>query len=491
MLERHRFMALDEDGFDLPPDWYMRICGFAAEGLRGDRLILGTFPSKELQDYWSSRPRYEDEVGASSHAGGSASGSGEEKGQTWEEWEKAMQSKAHGDEPPPPPYSLEVEESQPQSTSSGPPPVPLEWRPSTQAYAPPTTPLSTRPDSPSVNSGSRPQSFSGSSPGLSPTNVPNSPPRAPHLVPTDEFSRLGISPSLPSSPRPEHTQCGVPSHSPSPRPVSPAHSHHSHMSSHSASGLLPTIEPGFTPHFPAPSIAPPVPLGPWSQAQWPPPEWSSPSGPAAIIDQYFHRDESPQHAQAPAQHRPGYSPSYAPSYEATTSPPLLRPRPSLSHHPGPSSPTRLDYGSNDKVGGFVFPEAQVASADSSFHAGHPSSHSPYSPPSSYNATTPQSFYAGEPSSFPQTAGPAPPPPPRKCISQLWFLVPAHARSLYASSGGQRSDVQARPRYVRVCMLSCLFRPWAGLFLVLEFSGILVFWYSGVLNVGSWILIPGC
>ena len=70
--EKYRFMALDEDGHDLPPDWYMRICGFAAEGLRGDRLILGTFPSKELQDYWSTRPKYEDEAGPSS-AGGSGS----------------------------------------------------------------------------------------------------------------------------------------------------------------------------------------------------------------------------------------------------------------------------------------------------------------------------------------------------------------------------------------------------------------------------------
>ena len=58
--DKYNFMALDEDGLDLPPDWYMRICGFAVEGLRGERLILETFPSKELQDYWSSRPKYEE-----------------------------------------------------------------------------------------------------------------------------------------------------------------------------------------------------------------------------------------------------------------------------------------------------------------------------------------------------------------------------------------------------------------------------------------------
>ena len=88
--DKYRFMALDEDGFDLPPDWYMRICGYAVESIRGERLILGTFPSKELQDYWSSRPHYEDEVSSSS-AGGSGSKQGEEKSQTWEEWEKEKQ----------------------------------------------------------------------------------------------------------------------------------------------------------------------------------------------------------------------------------------------------------------------------------------------------------------------------------------------------------------------------------------------------------------
>ncbi|KAJ7751879.1 hypothetical protein DFH07DRAFT_921881 [Mycena maculata] len=58
--ERWPFMALDEDGYDLPGDWYMRIAGFAAEGLRSERRIFDSFPSKELQDYWAARPRYED-----------------------------------------------------------------------------------------------------------------------------------------------------------------------------------------------------------------------------------------------------------------------------------------------------------------------------------------------------------------------------------------------------------------------------------------------
>ncbi|KIY43969.1 hypothetical protein FISHEDRAFT_22785, partial [Fistulina hepatica ATCC 64428] len=53
--EKFKFMALDEDGYELPSDWYMRICGFLAQGLRGERHIDEVFPEKELRDYWKSR----------------------------------------------------------------------------------------------------------------------------------------------------------------------------------------------------------------------------------------------------------------------------------------------------------------------------------------------------------------------------------------------------------------------------------------------------
>jgi len=50
------FLTLDVDGYDLPSDWYMRIAGYAAEGFHRERALMETFPVKELQDYWSSRP---------------------------------------------------------------------------------------------------------------------------------------------------------------------------------------------------------------------------------------------------------------------------------------------------------------------------------------------------------------------------------------------------------------------------------------------------
>ncbi|TBU26339.1 hypothetical protein BD311DRAFT_667689 [Dichomitus squalens] len=382
--DKYRFMALDEDGFDLPPDWYMRICGFAAEGLRGERLILDTFPSKELQDYWSSRPRYEEEA-SSSQAVASGSGSGsdnkEEKGQAWEDWEKEVQAKEVSDEPPPPPYSLEVEEPQAQSAPiNDPPAVPLGRRPTVQSQVPPPAPASTRPVPPAVNSGSRPQSLSRPSRHPQTSSHPSSPQSSPHLVPTDEFSRLAISSSIPPSP---HEQ------------------------------------PSFNPHlFPTP-IAPSPPSGgppgPWSQAPWPPPEWNSPQGPAAIpvIGQFF-QDSSP--SQSPPFQGPGYSPSYTSSAHHTSTAPstYVRPRPSVSHHTRPMPPPTRPHGPGsprDQVGGFAFPEAHVSPAPSGNYYEGPTSHSSY-PSSPYSAVSQAPSFPGE-AAYSPPAGPPPNHPPRK------------------------------------------------------------------------------
>ena len=85
----------------------MRIAGFIAEGLRDERIIHETFPSKELDDYWATRPHYEEDAGY----GASGSKSSQEKNQGWEEWQKLEGNKG-ADEPPPPPYTLEAEEPQ-------------------------------------------------------------------------------------------------------------------------------------------------------------------------------------------------------------------------------------------------------------------------------------------------------------------------------------------------------------------------------------------
>ncbi|KAJ7223466.1 hypothetical protein GGX14DRAFT_658206 [Mycena pura] len=128
--EKWPFLALDEDGYDLPSDWFMRVAGFAAEGLRGERRIHDAFPSKELQDYWGTRPRYEPDATAAAASGaarqasvagassaGADAGAEAEAGQRareakaqYEAWaEEQRRKEAEGEEAPPPAYSLEAE----------------------------------------------------------------------------------------------------------------------------------------------------------------------------------------------------------------------------------------------------------------------------------------------------------------------------------------------------------------------------------------------
>lgn len=107
------FLALDVDGYDLPSDWYMRIAGYAAEGFHGERVLMETFPVKELQDYWSSRPHYVD-----NNAKEQDNKHIEVAGQAYKEWEEV---EAGGDAPPP--YSIEelVEQTQAMALSHGQP----------------------------------------------------------------------------------------------------------------------------------------------------------------------------------------------------------------------------------------------------------------------------------------------------------------------------------------------------------------------------------
>ncbi|KAG1768814.1 hypothetical protein EDD22DRAFT_949266 [Suillus occidentalis] len=106
------FLALDADGHSLPSDWYMRIVGFAAESLRGERMLHETFPVKELQDYWATRPRYEETTPP------------DEEAEQWNEAQRAYHDWATQaeaavvNEAPPPPYVLEDETQIPRASSS-------------------------------------------------------------------------------------------------------------------------------------------------------------------------------------------------------------------------------------------------------------------------------------------------------------------------------------------------------------------------------------
>lgn len=138
----------------------MRICGFAAEGIRGERQIHETFPVKELQDYWSSRPKFEEvshKLGEfisgamTGDAGGSGGSSGEGQGQTYQEWLSAQKEEKGG--LPPPPYTLIEDDVAPLPTQAA-VPVPIPTVPAanptihlppSSSPRPPLAPQSARP----------------------------------------------------------------------------------------------------------------------------------------------------------------------------------------------------------------------------------------------------------------------------------------------------------------------------------------------------------
>ncbi|KAE9406347.1 hypothetical protein BT96DRAFT_851638 [Gymnopus androsaceus JB14] len=155
--EKYTFMALDADGYDLPADWYMRICGFAAEGLRSERLIHETFPSKELQDYWATRPHYEEVNTKSGDFVSGSSSEGGEGGQSYQNW--LASQKDNKDELPPPPYSLEAEEAASASQAEGP-----------QSQGAGSSQLPTDATIASLSSNLSHQSLSSSSPALDATS---------------------------------------------------------------------------------------------------------------------------------------------------------------------------------------------------------------------------------------------------------------------------------------------------------------------------------
>ncbi|CAE6459472.1 unnamed protein product [Rhizoctonia solani] len=66
--------SLGAQSDNTPSDWYLRIAGSASEALKGEKRLYEEFPRKELFEYWSNRPRYEehqDEGQVASTANGS------------------------------------------------------------------------------------------------------------------------------------------------------------------------------------------------------------------------------------------------------------------------------------------------------------------------------------------------------------------------------------------------------------------------------------
>ncbi|CAE6464423.1 unnamed protein product [Rhizoctonia solani] len=66
--------SLGAQNDNTPSDWYLRIAGSTSEALKGEKRLYEEFPRKELFEYWSTRPHYEerqDEAQAGPNASGS------------------------------------------------------------------------------------------------------------------------------------------------------------------------------------------------------------------------------------------------------------------------------------------------------------------------------------------------------------------------------------------------------------------------------------
>ncbi|KAH7884090.1 hypothetical protein F5I97DRAFT_1813288 [Phlebopus sp. FC_14] len=240
------FIALDVDGCELPSDWYMRIAGFAAEAFHGERRLMETFPVKELQDYWGSRPHYE-EAAVEGGNGGPV-----EAGHALRPWEAGQGSIGIVDEAPPPPYSEEAlhqqEVQQQQTPGKGHtayPPEKVEIV-MTPPAVPPRRPSHSNPASPSV-------SFLADEFAQQRISAPAPVPAASSVYQPASVAGSGLSPNHPSMPVAMTSPAGIgadqgpwrpPSHSPRPS-VSPAPSHPST-----------TYSPTYISTFPIPSPQP-------------------------------------------------------------------------------------------------------------------------------------------------------------------------------------------------------------------------------------------
>jgi hypothetical protein len=202
--ESHRFtlIAYDVDGYDVPPDWYMRIAGYGSALLKGERYIEDRFPEKDLRD-WA--PKYEERATLQSLlASGSGSGSTSGQGQSSRDVLNIVEQTKGQDEIPPPPYSLTDDGSSSAKPvlSQGPEP-PILTRPDLvrqESRPPPPVPprLGSRSShvpygvAPAVPLASRPRPPSTSPPRSSP--VP--------LSPRPTLSLTGPRPTPPLTPRP-------------------------------------------------------------------------------------------------------------------------------------------------------------------------------------------------------------------------------------------------------------------------------------------------
>ena len=264
-------IACDIDGYDVPPDWYMRIAGYGSSLVKSERHNEDRFPEKELREW---EPKYEVRSNlqsvlasgsGSGGTGGSTSGGTSARTQPHRNVQRRAPPDREREDPPPPPYTRDADGSTsvrtivtrgpelPRRDSRPPPPIPP--RPDLQAGLSPTSPHSPG-GPPPISHASRPTATPPHSPA----------PRGP-----SPGAQYGEGPAPPHHLSASH-----------PAPMESSYSHHMPMP------LPPTrYQPDesmgpspFTP--PAAQLPMPQPGSPWypppnTQPAWPNQYWNNPS----------------------------------------------------------------------------------------------------------------------------------------------------------------------------------------------------------------------
>lgn len=415
----------------------MRVLGFFGESLRGERRIHEGFPSKDLQDYWSTRPKYE----PASVAGSSTAGGDGASDPAYQAWLQA-QRKEKEDEPPPPEYTMEYTPVTP-STSIQRPPATTQAIPATTHATP--APTQIQPHLPNTD-----PAVSSLADTLSQTTIshrldtvsPPLPPRNSSLAQPPQVSSLeptleGVGgfappPRHPSQPARNPSYQGrwnstQPPRTNPPAPVPPSNTAAGQQwppedwqspGAASSSSSVPFFPEAKVPSFPSQPTSPApnasglsFPSGPHGASRPPYPQGQS--NPATSFEPQSHSTLSAYPGQIAHTHTPPGTPGHSHGY-APTAPPISQ-YPGQNFHSPPSQPGTPGHSPGYQAG--VPPPSQYTGASTGQYIGQPI-HSPPPPgtpgyPSGYPpAAPPVAQYSG-PSSAGQYHGQtihSPPPP---------------------------------------------------------------------------------
>jgi hypothetical protein len=325
----HRFtlIACDIDGYEVPPDWYMRIAGYGSSLVKSERNNVDQFPEKVIREW---KPKH-DVRPTRQPIPASGSGSRTSGTDTQQPSHRYVPRRVAADreleDPPPPPYTRVAASSANVSTvvSPGPEP-PVSTRPGPGLPRQESRPPPPVPPRPSSQADLLPIRHPG--PGVAPAiplasrPSPNSPPRSLHSPGPPGPPKRGPSPVV------HH---GEPSSSPhrlsanQPAPMDSPYPHQMPMPQLLSGTHYPMDDVGGPNSYTSPPIPMPQPEGPWysqpnSQPGWPDEHWNNPYETAPI-----------RHAPPPGQNPGAYG--YEGGYNDSLSfPGAMPPRPQSNYN---------------------------------------------------------------------------------------------------------------------------------------------------------------